>query len=243
MIDRIVLHQAATMQLPWHHIHITIPDRGNAARWYADAGLVRIGTPTKRSENLWFTENLVQLQSEDVAVTSDSRFHSVGIEVSDIESTLTELEARGATVIERGPESALLTDPFGTCIEVVAGTAGRQSHLNIVVDDPITCARWYASMLGGEPAMCPWDVSRSAVRWNTEMICFMDRSVAPLDRCIDHIGWYTPDLDGTFERLTNADVRFPVPPRPFGSVNIAFLEDPGGIWIELVESSGNRSIS
>ncbi len=224
------------MQLPWHHVHITIPDRGKAARWYGDAGLVRIGTPTKRSENLWFGENLVQVQSEAVAAPAESRIHSLGIEVADIQEAVSGLEARGATVIERGPESAWISDPFGTCIELVTGKAGWQSHLNILCDDPATHAQWYVSMLGGEPVRCAFDDTRLAVRWDSEMICFMAQGVATRDRTIDHIGWTTPDLDATYDRLTRADVAFPVPPRPFGTVRLAFLRDPGGIWIELVES-------
>jgi catechol 2,3-dioxygenase-like lactoylglutathione lyase family enzyme len=223
------------IQLPWHHIHITIAERSEAARWYEQTGLASLGTPTKRSENLRFDGNLVQVQSESVASPSSSRFHSLGVEVADLDSAVDSLESAGATVLERRAQSALMTDPFGTCIELVPGAPGRQSHLNIVCEDPVAHADWYAAMLGGELAGCAWDDARRAVRWDGELLCFLPDGTPNPDRAIDHMGWFTPDLDETFDRLTAAGVEFPVPPRPFGAVKLAFLKDPGGIWIELVE--------
>jgi catechol 2,3-dioxygenase-like lactoylglutathione lyase family enzyme len=58
---------------------------------------------------------------------------------------------------------------------------------------------------------------------------------ATVGRPIDHLGWYTDDLDATFERLSANSVSFPIPPREFGQVRLAFAEDPCGIWVELVE--------
>jgi hypothetical protein len=55
------------------------------------------------------------------------------------------------------------------------------------------------------------------------------------ERIIDHLGWYTEDLDTTFHQLSTNSVHFPVLPREFGPVRLAFAEDPCGNWIELLE--------
>jgi len=56
-----------------------------------------------------------------------------------------------------------------------------------------------------------------------------------IERPIDHLGWYTDDLDASFTHLSANGVKFPVKPREFGQVRLAFAEDPGGNWIELLE--------
>ena len=107
-------------QYAWHHIHITIEDRSAAAGWYGDAISARRSEPTPRSENLWFDRNLIQIQSEDVAADSVSRFHSIGFMAADLNSALGKLVDAGATIIRRHEKTALISDPFGTSMELVA---------------------------------------------------------------------------------------------------------------------------
>lgn len=234
-------------QYAWHHIHITIEDRSAAAGWYREAVGARRAEPTPRSENLWFDRNLIQIQSEEVAADSVSRFHSIGFSVEDLDASLRKLVDAGATIIQRHQKMALLADPFGTSVELVAADRDCQSHVNIVCDDPSVHASWYAEMFDGVRVECPWDESRQAVRWCTETVCFLqnqnkaqrktnrDKGRSSEDRAIDHIGWYVLDLEKSYEELSARDVTFPVPPTPFGAVRLAFLKDPGGIWIELLE--------
>ncbi len=56
-----------TTELPWHHIHITLDDRQAVAEWHDAHTLAVRREPTKRSENLMYGPNLLQVQGEDVA--------------------------------------------------------------------------------------------------------------------------------------------------------------------------------
>jgi hypothetical protein len=55
------------------------------------------------------------------------------------------------------------------------------------------------------------------------------------ERPIHHLGWYTNNLDDLFQKMSSKGINFPIKPREFGPVRLAFAEDPCGIWIELLE--------
>jgi len=62
-----------------------------------------------------------------------------------------------------------------------------------------------------------------------------------LGTAFGHLAVGVPDIYGTCERLANAGVKIPRPPGPMkhgGSV-IAFVEDPDGYKIELIEKKPN----
>ena len=50
-----------------------------------------------------------------------------------------------------------------------------------------------------------------------------------------HFGYVVADVDAAHERLTAADVEFVMEPTTFGDLKIAFLTDPSGVRIELIE--------
>ena len=50
-----------------------------------------------------------------------------------------------------------------------------------------------------------------------------------------HFGYVVPDVDVAHERLAGADVEFVMEPTTFGDLKIAFLTDPSGVRIELIE--------
>ena len=85
---------------------------------------------------------------------------------------------------------------------------------------------------------CEWDDNRLALAYDTMLIVF-NSATSPVfstaERIIDHLGWYTDDLDAIFRRLSVNGIRFPVKPRTFGPVRLAFMEDPCGNWIEILE--------
>ena len=83
---------------------------------------------------------------------------------------------------------------------------------------------------------CEWDSNRLALEYDTMLIVFNSvKSTAfssgkPIN---GHLGWYTDDVDGLFHELSKNGVKFPVKPRDYGTVRLAFAEDPCGLWIEL----------
>jgi catechol 2,3-dioxygenase-like lactoylglutathione lyase family enzyme len=50
-----------------------------------------------------------------------------------------------------------------------------------------------------------------------------------------HFGYVVPDVDAAHERLSAEDVEFVMEPTAFGNLKIAFLTDPSGVRIELIE--------
>ena len=55
-----------------------------------------------------------------------------------------------------------------------------------------------------------------------------------------HVAFTVQDLDGLFQKLSRAGVRFTAPPQvsPDGLAKVAFCQDPDGAPIELVEMLG-----
>jgi catechol 2,3-dioxygenase-like lactoylglutathione lyase family enzyme len=53
---------------------------------------------------------------------------------------------------------------------------------------------------------------------------------------LDHLGFRTPDLDGDQRRLTDAGARVIDRLEEDGQVEVVFLMDPDGLWIELIRS-------
>ncbi len=236
--------------LPWHHAHITLPGRQAGATWYAKLG-GRIGQPTPRSENIWYSENLLQIQTEAVAGASEGWISHLGFSSSDLENLLPRLDLTHP-VTETPFGTYLVLDPWGTRIELIESGEDRFHHIQLVCGDPSSLADWYARHLGGDVVACPWDNARLSIAYDSIIIVFAEpahfqngavTSSAHLPgavRNIDHMGWYTNDLHNTAKRLKEASVDFSIKPREFGSVQLAFITDPTGMWIELVEPPGKN---
>ena len=232
--------------LPWHHIHITLPDREAAAIWLANHTPVERRPPTKRSENLVWGPNLLQIQTDAVANEPRSALiDSVGMGVTNLESALAKWQSGGGSVVSKTTETARMNDPWGTPFEMIETDQAGFTHINIATPDAERLRAWYLVNLGGEPVPCGWNSSRLVLMYDTIQIVFAKMEpdfTSTAGRPLDHLGWYTDDLDATFERLSANGVSFPVPPREFGPVRLAFAEDPCGIWFELLESQDGNII-
>jgi len=129
-------------------------------------------------------------------------------------------------------------DPWGVPFELIESTQLSYTHINIAGAAPKELRDWYESTLGGTRSTCKWDDSRFVLVYDTMKVMFI-LATSPISstakRFIDHLGWYTEDLDATYHRLSTNNVHFPVIPREFGPVRLAFAEDPCGNWIELLE--------
>lgn len=226
-------------RLPWHHVHITLVDREKAARWHEEHTPAKRNQPTKRSENLFYGPNLLQIQSTAVAPEpKDGYIDSIGIGVSNLSELITDWQSAGGSVSFRTQQTARVQDPWGVPFELVEMPRVGYTHINIVTIKPDQLRDWYESNLGGTRMTCEWDDDRLALAYDTILIVF-NSATSPVfsttERSIDHLGWYTNDLDAIFHQLSVNGVKFPVKPRAFGPVRLAFMEDPCGNWIELLE--------
>ncbi|WP_281193485.1 VOC family protein [Halorubrum sp. F4] len=50
-----------------------------------------------------------------------------------------------------------------------------------------------------------------------------------------HFGYVVPDVDAAHDDLADAGVEFVMEPTVFGDLKIAFLRDPSGVRVELLE--------
>ena len=229
--------------LPWHHVHLTSPDRGTSAAWYQQHLGLHRADPSKRSENLYLGPNLIQIQGEAVAVTPHSgEIENLGFGVPDPEAFVSRLVAGGAT----RTDTRTVLDPWGTPFEFIEAdvTDIKFQGVHIGVDDPDAVAHWYAGHLGGQVTACPFDRTRLQVSYDTACLTVGERQQASAkSRPIDHLGWFCNDLTHLATSLTRSGVEFTIPPRPYGGVRLAFIRDPAGIWSELVEPPGGRILS
>lgn len=122
----------------------------------------------------------------------------------------------------------------------------RYSHTSITVKDMDESLRFYTEILGLQPG------GRRTIPENRAEIAFVidpesgarieltfwqDKKDLSEGDLLDHIGFEVKDVRATVERLRGHGVR--VLKEPFtlkGSDHpIAFVSDPNGVWIELVE--------
>jgi catechol 2,3-dioxygenase-like lactoylglutathione lyase family enzyme len=227
------------IDLPWHHVHITLIDREAAAIWHDEHSPAKRIMPTKRSEQLYSGPNLLQIQSTAVAPKSHDGFiDSIGLGVLNLAEVITDWQSSGGVVVKRTDNTAWLQDPWGVHFELIERSVAGYTHINIAVKTPEQLCDWYQSNLGGKRVICEWNKNSLALEYDTMLLVFipMSSSLFPtVERLLDHMGWYTKDLDAIYKYLSSNGVKFPVPPRTFGPVRLAFLEDPCGCWIELVE--------
>jgi len=227
--------------LPWHHIHLTHENRADSADWYVKHLGARKGEGTPRSENLWYDKNLVQVQSDTgIKPPKTGEIDHIGIGVTNVSLHVGRAVNAGAEAVGDG----MIVDPWGTRIQLVESDRPEFHHLMILCPEPQESGEWYAEHLGGELEASPLSGSDYAIRYDTMWLAFRQGTPAQTGpdqiRPIDHIGWYTPDIEQTVGDMVAAGCRFPVPTRPFGSVRLAFAEDPTGLWVELVELPGGR---
>jgi hypothetical protein len=188
---------------------------------------------------LTYGPNLLQIQSEAVAnKPQEALIESIGLCVGDLPAALKEWASNGGTILSQSGKTALVLDPWSVAFELVASEPAGQTHLNISTTHPEGLINWYSSNLGGKPCLCTWDFSRSGLTYNTIDLLFQKidsrKSRRPWGP-IDHIGLLVGNLDQTYDTLTAKGVPFTVKPREFGSARIAFILDPCGILIELIE--------
>jgi hypothetical protein len=230
--------------LPWHHIHVTLADREAAAKWHDQHTPAKRTQPTIRSENLYCGPNLMQIQSIKVArESSDAIIDSIGIGVSNINKIVAEWKSAGGSVDILTQNTARVRDPWGVPFEFVESSNIGYTHINIAVVSPDQLSKWYESNLGGTRVTCDWDKARVVLAYDTMLIMFISvtSSISSNNkRYIDHLGWFTKDLNSTYQWLSANNVHFPVLPRNYGPVRLAFAEDPCGNWIELLEPPNGK---
>ena len=114
-------------------------------------------------------------------------------------------------------------------------TADGFHHIHLRVGDRAAARSWYLETFGGEPAKVG---DLDAVRYGEVHILFLPaKDDAPSNQgsTLDHIGFSLANLDDKIEEFREAGVRVVQDVRSIGPIKYAFVEDPWGTRIEVLQ--------
>jgi catechol 2,3-dioxygenase-like lactoylglutathione lyase family enzyme len=107
-------------------------------------------------------------------------------------------------------------------------------HVHMAVPEPLKAAAWYAEHLGGAPGLTP-----DRVVFGTTIVAFQKASgdIQPSDGTIlDHIALSVADPEAKARELSESGGKLLEPARDVpGLFRVAFVQDPWGAKIELVQ--------
>jgi catechol 2,3-dioxygenase-like lactoylglutathione lyase family enzyme len=232
------------------HIHLTATDATAAANWYAKHFG---GTPTgfggdtsegvKIDRAMFGSIGVIFFQKKAGFEGSvGSALDHIGFSMPDIAGKLKELVDDGAKSLGKvinfgGMDLAFVEDPWGTKIEIIDGPDTRVlHHLHLHSADAKGTLDWYEAAFGGERKK--FKGALAAIKYNDIWLIVQGsrKELAPTKgRAMDHLGWNFPDLDAAAKDLEAKGVKFTLEPRPYKTVNIAFIDGPDGVRIELVQ--------
>jgi catechol 2,3-dioxygenase-like lactoylglutathione lyase family enzyme len=170
-----------------------------------------------------------------------------GLKVRDLAATLQTWRAAGYQVQREfkggeGFPNAFLLGPDSLRFELQEDTtmsvpvAGYHVHFRAA--NPVELRDWYADMFSlGKGKAGTFDTAEApGVR-----LMFQNAPTAPTagtkGRSVDHIGFEIQNLEAFCKKLEARGVKFDVPYRqiPAIGLNIAYITDPAGVYIELTE--------
>ena len=255
---------AAAEKAKYHHVHLRATDTLEAANWYADhfegtAAKLGIYDVTRFSNVIliFFKEDQAGVDGSEfpgeLKGSVGSALDHIGFNAVDTKQKMAELEAAGVEIFT--PARSLpgkfnfgfVRDPWGTLIEITDLVKNNGfSHVHVVSDDAEATAKWYANVFGGEithPAGIPFIHSISY--GTVSLISTAAQTAGPgrpkgplaptMHRSVDHLGWSFSDLSAEIERMKKDGVKIVRDIFDFRGTNIAFIESPQGVLIELVE--------
>jgi catechol 2,3-dioxygenase-like lactoylglutathione lyase family enzyme len=109
----------------------------------------------------------------------------------------------------------------------------RYDHVHLAAADPAKAVEWYVKNLGARPGDAP-----DRVLIGRTIFAFIKRDGSPPSAggAVDHLGFSFPDVDAKVKALETAGAKVLTPPRDIPQLfRLAFIEDPFGIKIELVQ--------
>ena len=131
--------------------------------------------------------------------------------------------------------------------EAQTKVASRFDHVSLVSPDVPRAIQWYIRNIGGKAGTRPDHV------WYGQtwiLIILAGTPLAPpppgtkaapkpsTGGVLDHLAFSYPDVDAKVKELQAAGVKIVSPPRKVRGLKTAFIEDPDGTSIELVEDKG-----
>jgi len=207
----------AQTTLPYDHVHLAAPDQAKAVEWYQKTFGGEI-TPEGKDRLMFGKTRFIWMKSDTAKPSADTAIDHIAFSVAD-----------------RAP--GVITDPWGVKIEIVNDPARRGfHHVHLNAPDPAAAIAWYQKRFGGDRVKYKGE---DALKYG-DMLVLVQKSQAPVPsvgHALDHVGWRVTDLDKTLADLQGIKVLQGVTNLQLatGPVRYSFVEDPGGVKIELVQ--------
>jgi len=126
----------------------------------------------------------------------------------------------------------------------VAGFAGRAlaqsaslpyDHMHLAAPDPAQAVQWYQKYFGGQPL--PAEGTDRLMIGKTRFVFMKAQGAQPsAGSSIDHVGFSVTDLDAKMKQFAADRVKVVTAMQdPPGLFKLAFIEDPWGVKIEVVQ--------
>src|SRR5262245_52809897 len=133
-----------------------------------------------------------------------------------------------------GPDSIKIELQEDTSLPVKASAY----HLHFLLADYVKLRDWYVDTLSAVPRQrCTIATTADVPGMNLSFATSASPTVATKGRTVDHIGFEIRNLEAFCRKLEQRGVKFDVPFRnvPAIGLNIAYITDPSGVYIELTE--------
>ena len=244
---------SAVAQSDFHHVHLTATDAEEGAQWYITHMECE---PVEGSTNRALCGSVYVLffEGDPLGPSGGTGVDHISFSFDDLDAKHASLEAAGVSLRDDGVREvpglfkvAILTDPWGTKIELVEhdGFDGFH-HVHLASPNPDQTLEWYHEMFGGERTQMLG--SREAVLYGGKVWLMTFRApgdwkskwfVAPTPgRAVDHLGFSFSNIDSALEELRGKGVEVTMELRDIESptaARIAFVTGPDEVRVEVVQ--------
>jgi catechol 2,3-dioxygenase-like lactoylglutathione lyase family enzyme len=160
-----------------------------------------------------------------------------------------ELEAGGARAVDSSKDmpglfsGRFVQDPWGVKLEVLKDPEALNDpqrmglhHVHLRVRDPEATLVWFQKMMGGERVKSArLDGLRYAALWLLAADSGGETTAPSIDRAIQHIAWRVSNIAEARTTLIGRGLKVGDSRPSQGVPGFAFLEDPSGVRIEIIE--------
>jgi catechol 2,3-dioxygenase-like lactoylglutathione lyase family enzyme len=233
--------------MTYGHVHLNVSDLElHKALWIEHFGgeLVERGPLTV----VKYPGMLVALRErEPTGGSQGSVMDHFGFKVRDIEGILAKWREAGYEVQSEftgaeGFPNAYIVLPDGIRLELQQDPAQEEDvigyHIHFITPDYEELMAWYVENFGVVPFQRGTIATTANAPGMNLSFGDADGATAPTQgRAIDHIGFEVRNLQATIRGLESRGITLDVPYREVPSIglNIAYLTDPSGVYIELTQ--------
>jgi len=237
--------EPAVKVVGYDNVHIRATDPARAADWYVKV-LGATPSPTGAPQVTFGPVLIAIVKTAQTQPSVSSVIDHIGLSFPNIETKIKEFEARGAKVLNPPRDApgifkyAYIEDPWGVKIELVEDpdlSGFHQVHLR--VRDPEATLKWYQENFGGERTKLRDRVDgvRYSRIWLFAAPAGNDTVAGSAERAIQNIALRVSDVDAAVSALKAKGVKVISEPRSLNTVRYAFVEDPNGVRVELIQRS------